>query len=1017
MARLSILSNDELKALYNLPSLNDEERIYVFELDNEDRAYIEALNEIDQKINYILQLGYYRTVSYFFRFTFQQVKDDVQFILHHYFPMDSFPKKNISKHIHYKNLLQICQRFKIKESTKTFLLQLEKEAKRLTTLHMLPKFVLTGLLTFCQQKCFIKPAYSTLQDIISRALKAEKNRLSNKLYTSIQKEFRDQLDNLLNKEDFIYSLTLLKKEQLNFSTTEIKQTIEKQKSISDVYIESQQLVKILGISEQNIIYYSELAQFYTIQKLKNFKSKNQARLYLLCYISHRFRQINDQLIASFLQKMLMYQKLGDDYQQKQIEAVESADKKLRNQAHKIMLINVNKKIPDSQVREKAFEIVPKFEYRRFLSDFKKPNFARDFYRWEYYGQLAQKIKRNLRPLFRALQFSCEIEGLDNALKFLQKYIDGNKSFYDYTTDEIPLDFFPKTLKRFIMTKSPIDRKRIVDIDRYEFMVYWQLQKGINDISVHIKDSYSHRALEDELIDIEYWETHKNQLIKELNMPIFSRNIVDILTQLEDSIETKYQEVNRRIIAGENTCIKLKHNSRRHTASWTLPYTPLDDGTDNPFFKKLPTFNISDIAEFVHDTTGYGKAFTHIQPNYAKESPEMELINACVIANATGTEMAKMMEISDVDGQSLKNTQQNFIRPQTLSEASDIIINHTERLPIFEEYNLSDYGVHASVDGQKFTTRFNTIKSRYAKKYFGLKKGVVVMTLNANMLPICLKVIGANEHESHYLLDLVESNRSGVNITAVSGDMHSINRVNFALMYMFGYRFMPRFTQLTNTTSQQLVCFGSLSDYGEYIISPSKKAQKHQIISEWDKVLRILVSLALKKTTQATVVRKLSTTKSSNSTLKALIAFDEIIMTDYLLGYIDDQDQRIAVQRSLNRGESYHQLTASIAKVNGGKQLSGKKERNLIINAECIRLIANMIIYHNAAILSALYEYYTAKDPEKSLEIIHWSPVAWRFVNLIGNYEFYRKDKIINIHKVIDKLITDFEIDFLRESIE
>ncbi|EQB98030.1 hypothetical protein [Photorhabdus temperata] len=139
---------------------------------------------------------------------------------------------------------------------------------------------------------------------------------------------RDQLDGLLEKDDFIYSLTLLKKEQLNFSTTEIKQTIDKQKSIADLYIESKQLVKTLGISEQNIIYYSDLAQFYTIQKLKNFRSKNQARLYLLCYVSHRFRQINDQLIASFIQKMLMYQKQGDEYQQKQIEAVESTDKKI-----------------------------------------------------------------------------------------------------------------------------------------------------------------------------------------------------------------------------------------------------------------------------------------------------------------------------------------------------------------------------------------------------------------------------------------------------------------------------------------------------------------------------------------------------------------------------------------------------------------------------------------------------------------------------------------------------------------
>ncbi len=221
-----------------------------------------------------------------------------------------------------------------------------------------------------------------------------------------------------------------------------------------------------------------------------------------------------------------------------------------------------------------------------------------------------------------------------------------------------------------------------------------------------------------------------------------------------------------------------------------------------------------------------------------------------------------------------------------------------------------------------------------------------MTLNANMLPICLKVIGANEHESHYLLDLVESNNSEINISGVSGDMHSINRVNFALMYMFGYQFMPRFTHLAHTSSQKLVCFGNLIDYEKSIIRPKKRVCKNQIISEWDKVLRILVSLALKQTTQANIVRKLSTTKSTSPTLKALIGLDEIIMTDYLLGYIDDKEQRSVVQRSLNRGESYHQLTASIAKVNGGKQLGGKKDIDLTINAESIRLIANIIIHHN-----------------------------------------------------------------------
>lgn len=290
---------------------------------------------------------------------------------------------------------------------------------------------------------------------------------------------------------------------------------------------------------------------------------------------------------------------------------------------------------------------------------------------------------------------------------------------------------------------------------------------------------------------------------------------------------------------------------------------------------------------------------------------------------------------------------------------------------------------------------------------------MVITLSANFLPICLKVIGANEHESHYLLDLVESNTSDLEVTSVSGDMHSINRVNFALMHLFGYRFMPRFTQLADKSDKKLVCFGNIADYDHHIIKPSKKAGKSLIINEWDKILRILASIALKKTTQTNIVRKLSTAKTTNPTLKALIALDEMVMTDYLLGYIDNKDQRMIVQSGLNRSESYHQLTSTISKVNGGRMLNGKNEMDLNINAECIRLIANMIICHNAIILSALHQHYEVKDLQKCNEIVRWSPVTWRFVNLIGNYEFYKRDNGVDIQRIVEYLITEFEIDYLH----
>ena len=62
--RLSILAEEEIHSLYSTPKLDDEERAFVFELDEEDKTYLESLkNDIPRKINYILQLGYNRAVN------------------------------------------------------------------------------------------------------------------------------------------------------------------------------------------------------------------------------------------------------------------------------------------------------------------------------------------------------------------------------------------------------------------------------------------------------------------------------------------------------------------------------------------------------------------------------------------------------------------------------------------------------------------------------------------------------------------------------------------------------------------------------------------------------------------------------------------------------------------------------------------------------------------------------------------------------------------------------------------
>ena len=104
MARLNILTQDEINSLYAIPSLDDEERSFLFSLDADDIAILDSLeNNTARKVDYILQLGYYRTVNYFFLFSFQRVKADTAFIMQLYFPGEPFPKKQVSKNHHYRN--------------------------------------------------------------------------------------------------------------------------------------------------------------------------------------------------------------------------------------------------------------------------------------------------------------------------------------------------------------------------------------------------------------------------------------------------------------------------------------------------------------------------------------------------------------------------------------------------------------------------------------------------------------------------------------------------------------------------------------------------------------------------------------------------------------------------------------------------------------------------------------------------------------------------------------------------
>ena len=137
----------------------------------------------------------------------------------------------------------------------------------------------------------------------------------------------------------------------------------------------------------------------------------------------------------------------------------------------------------------------------------------------------------------------------------------------------------------------------------------------------------------------------------------------------------------------------------------------------------------------------------------------------------------------------------------------------------------------------------------------------------------------------------------------------INEVNFAILNTFDYQFAPRYKDIYDTVRSSLYGFQHPSQYpADWPIRPVRKLRKRLVIDEWDNIQRIMVSLALKTTTQSLIIRKLSSHARRNKTQRALWEYDHIFHSRYLLDYLDLPELRRNVQYALNRGENYHLAT-------------------------------------------------------------------------------------------------------------
>jgi TnpA family transposase len=800
-------------------------------------------------------------------------------------------------------------------------------------------------------------------------------------------------------------VTQLKRDPKDLSLGEIKREIERAANLCEIYQLSQKLLPELALPNQSIDYYASLVFYYSVYKLKRF-SLRVVYLYLLCFAHQRFQKVNDNLINSLIYRLRLYTDQAKEEAREKLLSMRLETNQDIGKAPQILKLFTDQLIPPEtpfgEVQQKAFKILSPEAINRVADHIiHEKKFDETELRWESLEKISHRIKLNLRPILTSVEFTASSTDahLLEAIIFLRQIILTEKPFQQILSDKFPVSFIPENQRRYLYALDKKTKQKRIIPDRYEFLVYRLLRDALEAGEIYCRDSIRFRSFEDDLLDDKQWQ-HKELLIENANLPILKDSITTHLEFLKETLENQIEQVNRRIISAENKHLVFKNGNSQNR--WVLEYPAKVDEVNESFFDSIPQVNLNDVIRFVHWQTGFMDSFEHLLGRYVKKNLDETIIMACLMAWGTNIGLGKMGDISDLDFQTLKTTSENFIRPETLQTANDLVTNAITQFPLFRHYDINEM-VHSSSDGQKFETKLPTFNARHSPKYFGLQKGVVAYTLVANHIPVNARIIGANEHESHYVFDLLFNNITNVQPEIHSTDTHGTNQVNFALLHLFGYQFAPRYKDICDTVTKSLYGFRHPNHYSDLPLKPIRKINTRLIISEWENIQRIILSLAMKETTQYIITAKLSSYARKNKTKRALWEYDNIIKSLYLLDFIDSPPLRRNVQQALNRGENYHQLKRAISYANFGK-LRYKSEYEQNIWNECSRLLTNCILYYNISILSqAIKRREEINATEEILYLKQISPTAWQHINFLGRYEFGKLDNLINIDEIVDKL--------------
>ena len=630
--RLTVLSDVEQFALYGLPDFDEGQRLDYLPLSAQELALASSRPGLQAQVYCALQVGYFKAKHAFFRFAWAEVEEDCAFVLTRYFNDQVLEPRAITKHEHFTQRALIAELFGYQPWSADFLQQFAQKAAQIVRRDVTPGFIVVELIAHLNDHKIVRPGYTTLQDLISGALSAERRRLGGLLAEGLDGAAKEDLAQLLVCADTLSKLAALRQDAKDFRWRQMVREREKRARLEPLFRTAKALLPRLAISQQNLHYYANLANFYTVHDLRGLKPE-QTQLYLLCYAWQRYRQLSDNLVDASGYHM---KRLEDESKTRAAKAFDTEHvqrQKGTAQVGHLLLLYVDETVADAtpfgDVRQRAFKIMPKDALQMAGQRLSMKPVSKLALRWKVVDELARRIQLHLRPIYGVLDFS-SVEP-DNpwlaALAWAKGVFAKQQRLSQRPLAECPEATLPKPLRPYLLTFDADGKPTGVHADRYEFWLYRQLRKRLQSGEIYLDDSLQYRCFTDELVSL----AEKAEVLAQMDIPWLRQPINAQLDLLTSELHDQWTGFNRELRQG-----KLKHldyDSKTQSLTCRRPKGDNDAMRENAFYEQLSFCDVADVFRFVNEQCQFLSALTPLQPRYAKQVADADSLMAVILAQA------------------------------------------------------------------------------------------------------------------------------------------------------------------------------------------------------------------------------------------------------------------------------------------------------------------------------------------------------------------------------------------------